>query len=83
MNKAILEDILPAQKSDGSFKPEPTGGDLLHIKSGTGSAGGSRDIYIQTLNTLMLEVYYRFLPATSAGSKNRRSGGLDGLDSLR
>lgn len=82
MNRAILEDIVTAQKEDGSFKPEPTGGDLLHLSSGTGSAGGSRWIYLQTLNTLMLEVYYRFLPATSAG-KNHRSSGLRGLDDLR
>lgn len=81
MNKAIIEDILTAQSEDGSFKPEPTGGDLLHLKNGTGSAGGSRMIYLQTLNTLMLEVYYRFLPATSAGKS--RSSGLRGLDDLR
>ncbi|MCW1885078.1 terpene cyclase/mutase family protein [Luteolibacter flavescens] len=84
MNKAILEDILPAQNGDGSFKTEngqvARNDALVHVR-GTEAAGTSRDIYLQCLNTLMLEVYYRFLPATSAGKG--RSGGLDALDDLR
>lgn len=75
MNKAIIEDIVPAQNADGSFKPEKGGGPLVHVR-GTNAAGASRDIYVQALNTLMLEVYYRFLP-TSAGKG--RSSGLDDL----
>ncbi|MBC7978956.1 MAG: terpene cyclase/mutase family protein [Armatimonadetes bacterium] len=75
-NKAILADILPAQNSDGSFKPEAGGGPLTH-NGGTSGAGGSRDIYLQTLNTLILEVYYRFLPTSAGGSR------LSGLDDLR
>lgn len=67
MNAAIVAEILPAQMSDGSFKPEVGG-----KGAETSSAGGP--IYLQALNTLMLEVYYRFLP-TSAG--NRRSSALD------
>ena len=84
MNKAILEDILPAQNSDGSFRHEnfqvARNDRLVHVR-GTESADTSRDIYLQCLNTLMLEVYYRFLPATSAG-QGRRSG-LNALDDLR
>ncbi len=76
MNKAILEEILPAQNPDGSFKPEKGGHELAH--SNTKAIG---EVYLQTLNTLILEVYYRFLPATSAG-KGRESA-LDGLDELR
>ncbi len=81
MNKAILADIVSAQTEDGSFRPEMGGGELVHVQ-GTKAAGTSRDIYLQTLNTLILEVYYRFLPATSAG-KAKRMGGLQGLDDLR
>ena len=76
MNKAILADILPAQNEDGSFKLEVGGGKLVHV-NGTRAAGASREIYAQALDTLMLEVYYRFLP-TSAG-KGGRSSGLDDL----
>ena len=52
---------------------------FVHVR-GTEAAGTSRDIYLQCLNTLMLEVYYRFLP-TSAGKS--RGSGLDALDDLR
>ena len=75
-NKAILGSVLPNQNGDGSFKPENGGGKLVEV-GGTRGAGGSRDIYVQTLNTLMLEVYYRFLP-TSAG-KSRGSSAFDDL----
>ncbi|TAG09642.1 MAG: hypothetical protein EAZ42_06155 [Verrucomicrobia bacterium] len=75
-NAAIIADILTAQNPDGSFRPEPTGGALLHIVEGTRFVGDSRPVYLQTLNTLILQVYYRFLP-TSAG-RNRGSG-IDGL----
>jgi len=76
MNQAIIADILPAQKEDGSFNLEGGGGKLVHV-NGTKAAGASRDIYLQALNTLILEVYYRFLP-TSAGKS--RSSGLDALE---
>lgn len=71
MNSAIIAEIVPAQKPDGSFK----------FEGGTGpasstAAGSSRDIYNQALNTLTLEVYYRFLP-TSAGKS--RSSAFDDL----
>lgn len=77
MNKAILEEILPTQAPDGSFKLEANKtAEYLHD---TTTAGSSRKFYVQCLNTLILEVYYRFLPATSSG----KSGGSFGLDDLR
>lgn len=76
MNSAILADIVPAQKADGSFNLEGTSNKDIP-GGGSKAAGNSRDIYVQALNTLILEVYYRFLP-TSAG-KGRTSG----LDELR
>lgn len=76
MNQAIIADVLPAQNEDGSFKYEGNSGKLVHLK-GTEAAGDSRDMYLQGLNTLMLEVYYRFLP-TSAGKE--RSSGISALE---
>jgi len=76
-NQAIIADILPAQNADGSFKFEGGGGKLVHV-NGTKSAGTSRDIYLQSLNTLILQVYYRFLP-TSAGKGRSPGSGFDAL----
>ena len=73
-NKAILEDIVTAQNDDGSFKVENGNNEIVHVKSSKIGA-----VYVQCLNTLMLEVYYRFLPATSAGAAGRSSG----FDDLR
>ena len=70
MNSAIIADIIPAQNSDGSFKVEVGGGKGAEHST----AGGP--IYLQALNTLMLEVYYRFSPV-SAGKT--RSSALDDL----
>ena len=75
MNAAIIADLVPAQKPDGSFKLEGTTNKIV-VGGGTKGAGSSRDIYVQALDTLILEVYYRFLP-TSAGKA--RSSGLDDL----
>ncbi len=72
MNQAIIAEYLPNVQGDGSFK-------MINSKF-HGPSGNSRQIYVQALNTLVLEVYYRFLPATSAG----KARGIDGaLDSLR
>jgi hypothetical protein len=75
MNSAIIADILPAQNPDGSFKMEGTTNKIV-VGGGSRGAGNSREIYAQTLDTLILEVYYRFLP-TSAGKA--RSSALDDL----
>jgi len=59
-NKALQAELLPNQESDGRYKEE--GG---HMSAhGSGGAGGDADIYRTALCTLMLEVYYRYLPAT-------------------
>jgi hypothetical protein len=86
MNKAILAEIVPAQNSDGSFRLENTKvrrNDKLVVTKGTETAGNSRAIYVQALNTLILEVYYRFLPATSAGTKLQQGLGSADLEDLR
>lgn len=70
MNSAIIADIIPAQNPDGSFKVEVGPGKGAEHSS----AGGV--IYLQALDTLMLEVYYRFSPV-SAGKA--RSSALDDL----
>ena len=59
-NKALQEELLPNQNEDGSYKEE--GGFMS--AHGSGAAGGDADIYRTALCTLMLEVYYRYLPAT-------------------
>jgi len=59
-NKALQEELLPNQNADGSYKQE--GGAMgAH---GSGAAGADADLYRTALCTLMLEVYYRYLPAT-------------------
>ncbi len=59
-NKALQDELLPNQNPDGSYKREG-GADAAH---GSEAAGGDADIYRTALCTLMLEVYYRYLPAT-------------------
>jgi len=55
-NGMVLDQLLEAQRRDGSFRPEGS--------NKSSQARGSRDIYRTCLITLMLEVYYRYLPAT-------------------
>lgn len=78
MNKCITEEILPQQNDDGSFKPEAE--KTANYVHDTTMAGRSRSIYLQTLNTLILEVYYRFLPATSTGKSKAGGAGIHGLE---
>ncbi len=68
-NKAFRDATLKAQNSDGSFKPNGYAG-----PGGLCNSNGSTPndiIYRQCLATLMLEVYYRFLPGTGEGTKRR------------
>lgn len=55
-NAAFRDEILLGQDRDGSWAPEGSG------KSD--QAGEDSEIYRSCLSTLMLEVYYRYLPAT-------------------
>ena len=67
-NRAFRDSTLGAQSSDGSFAPNgfPGPGGLVNTNGGS----INDKIYRQCLATLMLEVYYRFLPGTGEGTKN-------------
>ena len=67
-NRAFRDSTLGAQASDGSFAPNgfPGPGGLVNTNGGS----INDKIYRQCLATLMLEVYYRFLPGTGEGTKN-------------
>ncbi|MGI8605111.1 MAG: hypothetical protein ACR2OZ_19235 [Verrucomicrobiales bacterium] len=66
-NKSLQEELLPAQNPDGSYRKEGGPGGS-HSSEG---AGPDADLFRTCLCTLMLEVYYRYLPATEKhmGSK--------------
>ena len=57
-NKNFRDELLAAQDADGSFKATGGGGHQMN-----------RAHYRTCLCILMLEVYYRFLPGTGAGTK--------------
>jgi hypothetical protein len=63
-NKSLQADLLPAQNANGSFRDEGKGEHSTH------GAGADADHYRACLCALMLEVYYRYLPAT----ENKRAG---------
>ena len=67
-NRAFRDSTLGAQASDGSFAPNgfPGPGGLVNTNGGS----INDKIYRQCLATLMLEVYYRFLPGTGEGARN-------------
>jgi hypothetical protein len=57
-NKVFRDELLKAQKTDGSWSV------------GSGGNHGAVNVHMATcLATLMLEVYYRFLPGTGAANK--------------
>jgi prenyltransferase beta subunit len=60
-NAVLNPEVLKLQRPDGSFNQE-VGGDDGAAKSA--AAGADAEIYRTALCTLMLEVYYRYLPAT-------------------
>ena len=61
-NKLFRDDVLNAQNPDGSFKP-PGGGNKI---KGVATHYVKNAHYRTCLATLMLEVYYRFLPGSSS-----------------
>ncbi len=71
-NRAFRDATLGAQASDGSFAPNgfPGPGGLVNSNGGT----INDKIYRQCLATLMLEVYYRFLPGTGEGTRTDLTG---------
>lgn len=63
-NKKFRDEVLGAQNEDGSYKA-PGGGQKLNAVAPSYQSGPYAVHYRTCLNTLMLEVYYRFLPGTS------------------
>ena len=59
--------VLNSQKEDGSW-----GGN-----GGHGDLAGDAPIYVTSLCTLMMEVYYRYLPATDNKKGGQQSGLMD------
>ena len=68
-NRAFRDSPLGAQASDGSFMPNGFGGPGGVVQTSQNRHANDR-IYRQCLATLMLEVYYRFLPGTGEGARN-------------
>lgn len=68
-NRAFRDSTLGAQASDGSFMPNGFGGPGGVVQTSQNRHANDR-IYRQCLATLMLEVYYRFLPGTGEGARN-------------
>ena len=56
-NQMFRDQLLNAQNNDGSWPAPPQ----------PGPAARNDPVYVTALATLMLEVYYRFLPGTAAG----------------
>ena len=56
-NEMFRDQLLNAQNNDGSWPAPPK----------PGPAARNDSVYVTALATLMLEVYYRFLPGTAAG----------------
>ncbi|PNC17092.1 hypothetical protein CXU22_10670 [Akkermansia muciniphila] len=68
-NRAFRDAVLKAQSPDGSFIPNGFGGPGGVVQTSQNRHANDR-IYRQCLATLMLEVYYRFLPGTGEGTRN-------------
>lgn len=65
-NNKFRDEILKNQAADGSWRKAPGGGQKLNAVAPTYVSGEYSLHYRTCLCTLMLEVYYRFLPGTSA-----------------
>jgi len=63
-NALFINQVLPNQAADGSFKPVAKGGKVNAPGSSFAGSNPFATHYRTCLATLMLEVYYRFLPAT-------------------
>ncbi|MEM7383681.1 MAG: prenyltransferase/squalene oxidase repeat-containing protein [Verrucomicrobiota bacterium] len=58
-NAMFKDEVVNAQNSDGSWPPDGGNG-----AASSGGAGADSSLYATCLSILMLEVYYRYLPAT-------------------
>jgi hypothetical protein len=65
-NEIFRDQVLQNQNPDGSWKA-PNGGNKASIRA-VGAVFVENTHYRTALCTLMLEVYYRFLPGTAAGN---------------
>jgi hypothetical protein len=74
-NRGFQPELLKHQSPDGSWPQEGqfSGG------AGTEPAGADATLYRTALCTLMLEVYYRYLPATDTGKRSVDGGGSLGF----
>jgi len=72
-NRRFQSELLKNQNGDGSWPAEgPRRGDHKALPPATSQgAGKDADFYRTTLCTLMLEVYYRYLPATDTGAPKK------------
>ncbi len=64
-NQQMLPMLLERQNDDGSWPREPHDSVVA-----SGRAGADWQIYLTTLNTLNLEIYYRYLPVASSREFN-------------
>ncbi|YCM44256.1 hypothetical protein V2O64_23395 [Verrucomicrobiaceae bacterium 227] len=67
-NKLFRDQVLNNQNKDGSYKPLNKGGKINAVAASFQGNSAFAVHYRTCLSTLMLEAYYRFLPAT--GSKS-------------
>ena len=65
-NEKFRDEVLKNQRPDGSFKPVGGGQKLNAVGGSFAGSGKFAEHYRACLSVLMLEVYYRFLPATGA-----------------
>jgi hypothetical protein len=68
-NEKFRDEVLKNQRPDGSFKPVGGGQKLNAVGGSFAGSGKFSEHYRACLSVLMLEVYYRFLPATGAKTK--------------
>ena len=68
-NEKFRDEVLNNQRPDGSFKPVGGGQGIKAVGASFTGTSAFGEHYRACLTILMLEVYYRFLPATGAKSK--------------
>jgi hypothetical protein len=62
-NDAMRDEVLKNQSPDGTWKDVGGGKPIPH--GATFQGGGQSQLYRTVLVTLMMEVYYRFLPSAA------------------
>ena len=75
-NRQWLPQVLARQSATGDWPPEGSVAEAGAIS--TRLAGADADFYRTALCTLMLEVYYRYLPGTGTNRPMAADGGLTG-----